>query len=264
MKRDGDDEQFWDAEIDAWIRYFATYVEGFGANFVPASDADVRHLEMRAGLAFPPELRAFLRRTGHTPPGSVDPFMEDYDFGVDAIARFYAAPTVPAPPGAVYLWTLDRQSEMFLDTAQGPPYPVVGYEWGFDEDGAVLPGSHRVYIYHGSYSLMQFLYCEAFRFVRTGALPYRAVLRRSTSGRARVPPIAARIARFREVAVKLGFTAVPYMTGELAYYNRDDASLMLYPSDVSFDSLSIDANSERELGRLREILADQLDMYALD
>ena len=109
---------------------------------------------------------------------------------------------------------------------------------------------------------MQFLYCEVFRWLRARMPEHRAVLRRST-GRPGIPLLEARIARFRDVAVRLGFTAVPYMTGQLAYYNRDDASLMLYPSNVSFDSLTIDADSERELGHLREVFVDQLDMYAL-
>jgi hypothetical protein len=101
-----------------------------------------------------------------------------------------------------------------------------------------------------------------FRWLRTRRLAYEVTLRRSTSTRAvGVQPIEARIARFREVAEKLGFTAVPYMTGQLAYYNRDDASLMLYPG--SDDEVTIDADCERELGRLRELLVDQLDMYAL-
>ncbi|MCY0989721.1 SMI1/KNR4 family protein [Nannocystis sp. ILAH1] len=263
MTPNRDDEHFWATELDAWVRYFAVYVEGFGARFAPASEDDIRRLEMRAGFAFPPELRAFLRRLGRTPHGAAAPFMEDYDFGIDVIATFYGAPTVPAPPGAVYLWTLDRQSEMFLDTTQSPPFPVVGYEWGFDDEGQPIPGSHHVYIYHHCHSLMQFLYCEAFRFLRTEVLPHRAELRRSTARKAGVPPMAARMARFRELAERLGFAPVPYMTGELAYYNRSDASLMLYPSDVSYDSVSIDADSERELRRLREILVDQLDMHAL-
>lgn len=253
------DDAYWDAEIDAWVRFFYTYAEWFGARLVPASDAEVRRVEIRAGFRFPPELRAFLRRAGHTAPGALDPFMEKYVHGVDAIAEFYRAPTVPAPPGAVYLWTLDVDCEMFLDTAQGPPYPVVGYEWEFDADGAAIPGSHRPYIYHDSHSLMQFLYCEAFRWLRVGMLAHRARAYRSTD-RPGEPQLEARVRRFREAAVKLGFTPVPYMTGPLAYYNRDDAALMLYPG--SEDSLTIDADSERELGHLREVLVDQLGMYA--
>jgi hypothetical protein len=265
MNPANDSDAYWDAEIDAWVQYFTRYIDWFEERLVPASEAEVRRLEMRAERRFPPEFRAFLRRMGRTPPGALDPFMKKYAYGVDAVAEFYRDPTIPAPPESVYLWTLDVDCEMFLDTAQEPPYPVIGYQCSFDEKGRGIPGTLRPYIYHDAHSLMQFLYCEAFRFLRTRMLTYEVNLRRSTSKkRPNVPPIAARIARFREVAVKLGFTAVPYMTGQLAYYNRDDASLMLYPSDVSFDSLSIDANSERELGRLREILADQLDMYALD
>lgn len=254
------DNAYWDTEIDAWVQYFSAYTHWFCKRLVPASEAEVRRVEMRAGVRFPSEFRAFLRRTGHTPPGALDPFMEKYAYGVDAAAGFYRTPTVPAPPGAVYLWTLDVDCEMFLDTAQGPPYPVVGYEWGFGEDGAAIPGSHRPYIYHDSHSLMQFLYCEGFRWLRVGMLAHRTHAYRSTE-RPGVPPLEARIRRFRDVAVKLGFTPVPYMTGgPLAYYNRDDAALMLYPG--SEDSVTIDADSERELGRLREVLVDQLDMYA--
>lgn len=255
-----EDDAYWDSELDAWVRYFSASIEWFEERLVPASDAEVRRLEMRAGRRFPPEFRAFLRRMGHTPPGALDPFMEKYAYGIDAVAEFYRAPTVPAPPGAVYLWTLDVDGEMFLDTAQSPPYPVMCYGWRFGDDGAPIPGSHHPYIYHDCHSLMQFLYCEVFRWLRVGMLEHRATLRRSTTGPG-VPPTEARIARFREVAVKLGLTAVPYMTGELAYYNRDDASLMLYPG--SQDTVTIDADSERELGHLREVLVDQLGMYAL-
>lgn len=255
-----DSNEYWDTELDTWVRYFSAYIEWFGERMVPASEAEVRSLEMRAGRRFPPEFSAFLRRMGHTPFGALDPFMEDYIYGIDAVAKFYQAPRVPAPPEAVYLWTLGGDCEMFLDTAQGLPYPVIGYGWYFGDDGAIIPGSHHPYIYHDSHSLMQFLYCEAFRWLRVGMLEYRATLRRSAKT-ADAPPLMARIAQFRELSVKLGFTSVPYMIGQLAYYNRDDASLMLYPG--SEDEVTIDADSERELGRLREILVDQLDMYVL-
>lgn len=259
-----DSDSYWDGEIEAWVRYFSAPVDWFGERLVSASEAEVRHLEMRAGRRFPAEFRAFLRRTGHTPLGALDPFMEDYVYGVEAVAEFYRSPRVPAPPEAVYLWTLGGFCEMFLDTAKPPPYPVVGYEWGLGEDGVPIPGTHCSFMYHESHSLMQFLYCEAFRWLRVRMLAYRAKLRRSTDPEGpTLPPIAARIARFREVAVKLGFSPVPYMDGELAYYNRDDASLMLYPADGTDDDLTINADSERELGRLREIFVDQLDMRAL-
>jgi hypothetical protein len=257
------DDAYWDAEIDAWVQYFSAYTRWLGERLVPAAEAEVRRLEMRAGRRFPLEYRAFLRRMGHTPPGALDPFMEDYAYGIDAVAEFYQAPPVPAPPQSVYLWTLGGNCEMFLDTTQAAPYPVIAYEWAFGEDRQPLPSRHRSYVYHDCHSLMQFLYCEAFRWLRVGVLEYQTTLRRSTSHTSPpTPPLAARIARFRDVAVKLGFTSVPHMTGELAYYNRDDASLMLYPSDVSFDSLTIVAHSERGLGHLREIFVDQLDMYA--
>ncbi|MCY1071182.1 SMI1/KNR4 family protein [Nannocystis sp. RBIL2] len=255
-----DSDAYWDAEIDAWVRYFSAYTEWFGERMVPASEADVLRLEKLAGRRFPAELRAFLRRMGHTQRGALDPFMEDYIYGIDAVAKFYQAPRVPAPPEAVYLWTLGGDCEMFLDTAQEPPYPVIGYGWYFGEYGAIIPGSHHPYIYHGSHSLMQFLYCEAFRWLRVRMLAHKTRVQRSTQEPG-VPPTAARIGQFRELAVKLGFSSVPYMTGELAYYNRDDASFMLYPG--SEDRITIHAKSERELGRLREILVDQLDMYAL-
>jgi hypothetical protein len=42
--RNMDDEHFWAAELDAWVRYFAAYVEGFGARFEPASEDDILRL----------------------------------------------------------------------------------------------------------------------------------------------------------------------------------------------------------------------------
>lgn len=262
MMSANDSDAYWDSEIDAWVRYFSTYIEWFGDRMVPASEAEVRRLEMLASRSFPPEFCAFLRQMGHTPAGALDPFMEDYAYGIDGVAEFYRAPRVPAPPNSVYLWTLGGWCEMFLDTAQNHPYPVIGYEWGFADNGTAIPGSHRPFIYHDSHSLMQFLYCEAFRWLRVSVLEHRATLRRSTK-RADVPPTSVRITRFRELAEKLGFASVPYMAGQLSYYNRDDASLMFYPAEGTDDEVTIDADSERELGRLREIFVDRLDMRAL-
>lgn len=255
-------ERFWENELDAWVQYFARHVEGFGDTFVQASEADVRRLEMLAGFPFPPEFRVFLRRMGRTPIGALDPFMENYVYGVDAVAAFYTAPPVPAPPGAVYLWTLDEDLEMFLDTTKSP-HPVIYCEWAYDEEtGKPIPGLHRSHVYFECDSLIKYLYFEAFRWLRTRQLAHQVQLWRSTDpADGPVPPLAQRVAQFRELAGRLGFTPVPYMTDDMAFYNRDDATLAGYPEDGSRDTVYIRAASERELGRLREIIADRFGMF---
>jgi hypothetical protein len=255
------DDGLWDDAIDAWVRYFSADVEWFADALVPADEADVRRLEMRAGSRFPAELRAFLRRMGRTPPGTLGRFMAHISYGVDAVAEYYAEPTSPTPPGAVYLWTLDGWCELYLDTTQGLPYPVVSYEWGFDDEGVKISGTHHACIYFDCRSLLQFLYHDAFRFLRVDALPHRSVLRSSEAPANR--SFAARTARVRDIATKLGFSPVPHVPGELAYFNRKDAALMFYPSKAK-DDIHVAAASEREVGGLREILADNLDMDVLD
>lgn len=254
------ENEHWTQEIEHWINYFSDYIKGFSHNFTSASEKDLKHLENLAGLCFPPDYRAFLLRLGRTPYGA-NPFLKEIKYNVGAIEEFYTSPTVPIPPDVIYIGIMGEQSEMFIDMSQGQPGPVVIYEWEFDENGLHVPGSHKGSIYHDSHSLIQFIYGEAFRWLRTGALPYSNQLSRSTEiGILNLPSLQERIAKFRVISEALGFSSVPYMNHELAYYNRNDASLMFYPHDGSSDSLTIHSKSKDDLKSLIEYFSRWLEM----
>ena len=247
------------AAIDELIAYCARYAQGFADALLGATDAEIADLATLARQPLAPEHAAFLARFGRTPPGSLDPFLDKTEFGVAAAEQFYADPPVPVPDDAVYLWTLDFDLEMFLPVAAAAR-PVLLFHWPVDpETGRSLPQDRTATTIADL--LLQYLYKEAFLRLRRPALAYHAELRPADRLDPPDPGVGAQRQRdFRQIAERLGFAKVPYMDGALAFYDRDDAALALYPDQRGPGTIYADADSELELLRVCEILSDNLGL----
>ncbi|MFY0569735.1 hypothetical protein ACN28E_38725 [Archangium lansingense] len=251
--------------MDGLLEYCERLAPGFLRTIRGASEADLARLESLSGQALPAEYRAFLARMGRSAPKSLAPFFSDVEFGIEVAERFYLEPPIPVPPDAVFLWTLDRDCDMFLPTTAewAPPLPVLLFHWPIDEvSGGFLAHDRQVTVI--SRSLMTFLYREAFQRLRSPSLAHRLDLRENAGPDERTELRAAeRKERFRSLAAELGFRPLPFLDPDILHYDREDAALSLFSRVLAEDSLSVYADDVREAGRLAEILCERLDVRRL-
>jgi len=250
-------------EMDRFVDYCEKLAPGFATRIQGASAAVLERLAEFANLKLPSEYSAFLRRMGATPPGSLEPFLADVHWGVEAVQEFYQAPPIPVPRDAVYLSTLNVDFEMFL-MLEGDDggHPVVNFSWPVDEETGKFLGHERL-VNPVASSLFQLLYKEAFLRQRNPRLAHHVELqeRLETSHKQAPNYRAVRRREFQKLAERLGFRPVPYMeTDDLLFYDRPDASLMLYANEVAADGVYVGAADAREMGRLRELFCDHLDL----
>jgi hypothetical protein len=230
-----------------------------------ASEEEINRIADLARLPLPPEYQSFLVRMGRTPPSSLGQFFEDVSYGIEAVVQFYLNPPVPIPSDAVYLWTVDVDSHMFLGTHErgDEQRPILYFTWFFDLDTNTFTDRERLVTVIAD-SLLQYLYQEAFLRIRVPLLAYHAELRENV--RTRKPDehyTQQRRIQFQAVAERSGFEPVPFMNSDVVFYNRADAALMLYSNQVAEDHVHVSADDERECARLCEILSDNLDLRSL-
>lgn len=248
--------------MDGFVRYFQRYADWLPDAIKGASPPRIAHAEALIGQPLPPEYRAFLSCMGDTPQGALAPFLEHFHFGIDAIEAMYTQPGFRAPHAAVFLWTYDYDSpyDIFLET-QGEERDTRGlYQagWAIDEEtGSLQPEPPTLMSVGGS--LMRSLCTDAFLKLRDPLLSHAVQLR----DRARAAETREAQDRLREgflaAAGQLGFSAVPYVDGDRMFFDRADASLKLY-AQPGANVIYVRATDERELGRLSEVLADNLGL----
>lgn len=254
----------WAKEISDLVIYCENYAPSFRQIIVGASEPDIASVEDAVGLPLPPEYRAFLLTMGRTPQGVLGKFLEYITFGIDAIERFYEdLGRPPLPADAAYIWTYkcDNAYDIFISTigVEGNERPLLQFCWPFDPDTdeylRELPIVTLV-----AKSLLSYLYEEAFSKIRVPILPYYCELREKASADKRDERYREqRRTMFQKMAEMLEFSAVPHVGGELLLYDRSDAALALFSAEIAEDIVYINADAERELGRLCEIFIDNLD-----
>lgn len=255
----------WAKEMEDFVDYCNQFDPTFKQKIIGASDKDIDQIEQLSKLPLPAEYRAFLATMGRTPLDSLGNFFKDIIYGIEAVQEFYHDPPVPVPYDAVYLWTLDYDSEMFLPIGEreDEKRPVWQFGWPVDPDsGKFIPQDRDTYIIADC--LLQFLYKESFLKIRGPLLGYKSVLEENV--RIQKPDehyTRQRRQQFQSIAKQLGFKPVPYMDNDLIFYDRTDAALELFSAEIAADKVYVDANDERELARLCEILSDNLDMRRL-
>ncbi len=249
--------------LDDFVNYCGRLDPTFPGRISGASGADIELIENMAKMHAPPEYRRFLEYMGRTAPGSLGRFLANIDFGIEAVRAFYLDPPIPIPSDAIYLWTLDADVEMFLDTTakRGGQRPVLHFTWAADPGTGKFIGRDRRDNVISS-SLLRFLYKEAFIEIRNRILPYHAELREHVgTPKPNESYTNQRREQFRSLAERLGCTAVPHIDNDLAFYDRSDASLMLFSHDYAADAVYAAADDQRELARLCDITSDNLGLY---
>ena len=252
----------WTRAVDDFVDACARYEDGFAEKLVPASDDDLRRLEALVPAPLPPEYRAFLKRMGRTPAGTLGGFLKDTEFGIEASEAFYQNPPVPVPADAVYVWTVHVDAPMFLPFAKrGDSRPLLLFSWPVDPDtGAFIPTSPVETVI--STSLLEYLYKQAFTWLRVPHFEIHSELQepfveQKESGKA----LQSRRA-FETLALRLGFRPVPFVIGDVAIFERPDAALRLYSATVAPDLMYVDADDALEHARLCEIVSDTLGVHA--
>ncbi|MGE3294512.1 MAG: hypothetical protein AB7I59_17720 [Geminicoccaceae bacterium] len=255
----------WPARLAELLAYGARFDSDLLQAIVGATPDDVRIVASTWRLSLPADYEAFLLAMGRTPLGSLGSFMEHLIFGVDAINAFYLEPPVPVPGDAVYLWTFQEDSPFYhflpVTEPETAACPVVELNWRYDPDTDRYVEADRRSLRVAD-SLLQYLWEEAFRKLRRPALPLSVTLReREHDWKPDEERLGARLAHFHDIARHLGFAPLPFSRPRPSLYDRDDAALSLYSDMFAEDKLVIDAGSERELVRLREVMADSLGLY---
>ncbi|MCP3143641.1 hypothetical protein [Pyxidicoccus xibeiensis] len=248
-------------EMDGVIEYCTRFAPEFSRTIVGADAGDILRIEEVVGRPLTPEHRAFLSRMGRTSPDSLGEFLKSVEFGVEATLRFYANPPVPVPPDALYMWTLDFDSEMFLrDAERNGARPLVMYSWPVAPETGEFTGESRLEHVIAD-SLLQYLYQEAVLRVRTANLEHHAEFREKAPEMA-VDEASIRQfrSRFKSVAEKLGFQQVPHVDGKQVFYDRADAALMLFSAEVARDSIHVYAQDGREFAKLCSLVDDNLEV----
>ena len=247
------------------VDYCERCASGFRAALQPVPDEELERLLASTGLPIPPEYRAYLQAFGRAEAAQLLPFMDDVDYGCQAVATFYADPPAPVPPDAVYLWTAGGDSEMFLGAAGEwqAVHPVLSFSYPVDETtGRFLPHDRGPFVV--AQTLFTFLYREAYARLRRPRLAHHRVLRENAATGARRGEGAAaqRAQRFLEVVHPLGFQSLPHLDPLTPICERPDAVVSLFGEVEAEDTLFVDANDEREANRIAEILADNLGARA--
>jgi hypothetical protein len=252
----------WSAELAGFVRFCGNYNPEFEQSISGAQPQEIERAEALAGVAFPPEYRAFLQRMGTTKPHALGAFLQYCTYGIEAIEQFYHIPGIRPLRDAAYLWTyeFDTPYDIFIRTGgeEQDPRPLVQGAWSVDpETGAFLdvePGEIPL----GS-SLPESLYKEAFLHIRDPLLPHSAELREPGAKEASEQRHLQRRTDFQTIADRLGFKPVPFMNRNLLFYDRPDASLKLY-AQLRADVIYVRADVAREAFRISEILSDSLEM----
>jgi hypothetical protein len=252
----------WSTVLDEFVGFCSQYNPQFLQTIVAALPDEIGRVEALAGVAFPPEYRAFLQRMGNTSPSALGEFLQHHTYGIEAIERFYGIPRIHAPRDAAYLWTYDVEVpyDIFIRTGgeESDPRPLVQCGWDVDPDTGEMLEVEPDQIPLRS-SLPESLYKEAFLHIRDPLLPHFAQLREPSSAEVSSERHRQRRTDFQAIAGRLGFRPVPFMNGDLLFYDRPDASLKLY-AQLGADVIYVRADVAREAFRICEILSDSLGM----
>lgn len=242
------------------IDYCERCAPGFAKALRPALPVDVDAVIGLTGVQVPAEYRAFLLAFGRTDPAALAPFMEAFEFGCHAIEDFYQDPPVPLADDVAYLWSVDGGGEMFLGVAGewANEHPVLSFSWGMDRaTGKFVAAERRPFVV--SASLPAFLYRQAHSQLQRLNLAHRVRLRENAApGERSAAAAAERGRRFVAVMEKLGFRPLPFLDADVPIYERGDAAVSLFLSEVAEDSMNVAASNAREASRIAEILCDNL------
>lgn len=260
-----DNAEYWDTVMDGFVRHFQRHADWLQNVLVGAAPHRIEQVERQVGRPLPPEYRAFLARMGETPPGALDPFLADTVFGIRALQAMYSQPGFRAPDDAVFLWTYEHDApyDIFLDTRGGERDARGFFQagWSVDEaTGALLPEPPELMPAGGP--LMRALWTDAFLKLRDPLLGPSVQLCDGAAADASDEGQSRLRTGFLALAAQLGFSAVPFVDGDLVFFDRRDASLKLY-AQPGANVLHVRAADERELGRLSEVLADGLGLSIL-
>ncbi len=251
----------WAGDIENFVTYCGRFAPAFPDAIVGASETDIENTQALAEIVFPPELKAFLSRMGRTPEDALNPFFANMLYGIEALHAFYAEPPIPVPTDAIYLCTLNEDSESFLEVVgQSGSRRVLHFEWPVDSATGEFLDYGRTE-HSMAASLLHFLYENAFISLRNRLLPYRAELREQVEiAKPNEVQNQQRREEFRAIVEQLGFSPVTYIDRNPLAYDRGDTSLLLYSEEYAADIVKVRSQDEKELAHLCEILSDNLDM----
>jgi hypothetical protein len=254
-------------EMKDFVSYFAQFDSTFPDRLVPATSEDIQNLQALAKARFPVEYHVFLSRMGKTPMHAFGPMFEGTSIGLDGSMEFYRDPPVPIPDDLVHLTTLDESCEFFLDASESTSgeRSVLLLQWAVNEDtGEYIKKSSSRFVI--ARNLLQYLYKEAFLKLRYDSLPFQATIREMRETVETKPDAdhqSAQKKKFMEIATHLGFDAVPTMDGDgdLVFFNRSDAAILLYSQEVAADSVEVAAEQRKICVQLSNELAEALGLF---
>lgn len=244
--------------FDQWMLYCQRAEPSWLGRARGASEEELARVEALAPCPLPTEYREFLKRLGTTPPGTLGGFLAGHEFGVKAALRFYEDPPVPIPNDAVYFSTLNEDTEYFLGAnPRGKHCPLLLLSW--ERKGGVYDlGSRAEFVV--AHSLQQFLYQEAttrlwlpsFKFQAELREPYEPAKPKATFNIQNKVQVNA-------LAEKLGFRQVPYTQSNPQCFERGDALLIFSAEERAQDIVRVATHDVKELTRISEIIADNLE-----
>jgi hypothetical protein len=253
---------YWTSVLDDFVAFSNRYDPEFARTIAGASPQEISRVEGLAGVALPPEYRAFLEKMGNTKPQALGEFLQYCSYGIEAIENFYSTPNLRPPGNAAFLWTYDVDSayDIFIRTGGEERLPrfLVQCAWALDPETNELLDVEPDQSMLGS-TLPEYLYRDAFLHIRDPLLPHGAQVREPSAAEVSEERHMRRRSAFRTIAARLDFQPVPFMENDLIFYDRPDASLKLY-AQLGADVIYVQAEDLREAARICEILSDSLEM----
>jgi len=238
-------------KLQLLLDYIQQYRPSFTQEIRGASSQDIERLESLLGRRLPAVHRAFLECMGaQTGPlklyeGAMDPTIE-------ALLE-YSTEETWRPPAAYVLFAMDtgpQGSDLFLDTSTS------------DSDPAVVRGEpsqdfkSRCRLDHES--LSDALFSAALISIRMPLLPFRASMHAAPRWSEQFGGTG--LSRLDEMARRLGFMRLPFGASWSPSYERGDAVIDAYEAPGYLPSFEIATQSAQELGRITEILKDNLGL----
>lgn len=242
--------------ITALVELVSGWQPDFGQRIIGAEPALVDHIEAKLGRALEPGHRAFLERMGEDSDGlnaygddAVDlraaALLEflDADHGFDARAFVIAGASRDL---AIPLLMFDHRGG-------ASPAPLCRVGFGDGQTPAITAE-------HSSLSAMLF----GFAFM-TKCLPrfaWQLQLESPGTRRPRFPgcPPGRWLPRFAWIVTQLGFAPVANTGPWFGAAEREGAAVMMYECPGYSPDVRVGADDRRELGRLVELLSDNLDL----
>ncbi|PCC70358.1 hypothetical protein SAMN02745121_03313 [Nannocystis exedens] len=247
------DAQTYPQSLVTWVeRWEPDFREGIAG----AADEQIRELEGTLGVELPAVYRVFLAHMGHSHNGLNAYGDDNLRMDVLALQAFARDPELCPDPREFLCVGAPRPGVegLFFDMRAGPAAnpPLV----------RLAAGGARPTVIAEHPSLPAMLFGFAFLLKALPCFEHQIQLRSPGTVQPRFPgcPPGTWLPRFRWIADRLGFHAVPETGPWWACQLRSDATVMMYEAPGWAPDVRVGARDRRTAALIAEILMDNLDL----